>query len=230
MTRLFPLVALLLLACREVTKAPPAWNNAEDTNLRFDIQLNPEIYRLSNFGEPPQLALWLESLDGSQIRTLYVTSRLGRGIWVGKVVCPTALPCWISRREHETGGDLPSFLKPLPDGITGATPKDLLSVYTSVEAGSTWRYFLELNVSGDYNETFPASLANGEPDPDGNGQPSVVYSGEIATNSDSVSSAMFLGRMRQISATQLLIPDSTGLTTVLKVLKGMQVSYSKQIN
>ncbi len=150
----FLLMTLLIVSCNGEKKTTAVWENPVGANLRFDIQLDPEMYRLSNFGEPPQMALWLENEAASEIRTLWVSNRLAKGVWVGKVVCPTALPYWISRRELETGGGIPSFLKPLPDGITGATPKDKLSVYAQIPPGSTWRYFLELNVSGDYNNSF----------------------------------------------------------------------------
>jgi len=203
----------------------PLWSNPEGANTLFEIQLNPEIYRLSNFGEPPQMALWLENMDGSEIKTLWVSSRLARGVWVGKVVCPTALPYWISRRGIEKEGGQPSFLKPLPDGITGATPKAELKVYTSLEPGSTWRYFFELNVSGDYNNAFRASQSNGSPDPDGNGQPSLVYAGIAQAVAGWTDTARVVGRTEQILETPDIIFDLNGMTTSKRVLRAITVTF-----
>ncbi|MEA3286340.1 MAG: hypothetical protein U9Q77_03045 [Candidatus Marinimicrobia bacterium] len=225
MPNLFILAVLIFIRCSSDPEAALSWQDSTVANLRFDIQLSPDIYRLSNFGEPPQMALWLENENASEIRTLWVSNRLARGIWVGKVVCPTALPYWISRRELETGGEIPSFLKPLPDGITGATPKDKLSIYTQVPPGSNWRYFLELNVSGDYNESFTASQPNGEPDPDGNGQPSLVYSGRLKAETGWVDSTVLIGRTEQAVVPSMLNHDLVSITSASQVLRKLEVTY-----
>lgn len=216
---IFTLLSSLILACSEEVPEIPTWQIARDANLLLEVELNPAFYRLSNFGEPPQMAIWLESMDSSQVKTLWVSSRMAKGVWVGKVVCPTALPYWISRRDIESGGGIPSFLKPLPDGITGATPKNELKVYTSVPVGSAWRYFLELNVSGDYNETYLASQFNGSPDPDGNGQPSLIYSGILRAEPGYIDTARIQGRTEQMMASSEIIDDLSGFTTAHQVLK-----------
>lgn len=214
-----------MVACGSKTTEIPAWQNPDQANIQFELQLNKEMYRLSNFGEPPQMALWIESMDGSQVKTLWVSSRLARGVWVGKVVCPTALPHWISRRDIESNGGIPSFLRPLPDGITGATPKENLKVYATVDPDSEWRYYLELNVSGDYNETFKASKSNGTPDPDGNGQPSLIYSGIVRAVSGWSDTAQLVGRTEQMVAIPDILPDIQGYTTADKVLKELKVTF-----
>jgi len=214
----------LIVSCGSEEEKIRTWQNPVKANLQFDVELNQEMYRLSNFGEPPQMALWLENLDSSEVRTLWVSNRLARGVWVGKVICPTALPYWISRRDIESDGGLPSFLMPLPDGITGATPKESLKVYASVEPGSEWRYYLELNVSGDYNDTFMASEPNGNPDPDGNGQPSLIYSGIARTENGWTDTAKVLGRTEQIVAISDVIPELEGYTTADKVLRILKVT------
>jgi hypothetical protein len=223
----FLVLSILLFSCTLEKSEVPQWQRQEGSNLKFELELNPEMYRLSNFGEPPQMALWLENKDGSEIRTLWVSNRLARGVWVGKVICPTALPYWISRREIEKGGWIPSFLKPLPDGITGATPKATLEVYTHVNPGSEWRYFLELNVSGDYNSTFRSSQPNGNPDPDGNGQPSLVYSGSIQATTGWSDTAQVVGRTEQMVAISDILPDMEGFTTARHVLKSLIVNYTE---
>lgn len=223
--KILTLASLLIFCCTGEHEGLKSWNDPVLANLRFDIQLNSEIYRLSNFGEPPQMALWLESLDRNEVRTLWVTHRLAKGIWVGKVLCPTALPYWISRREHETGGGIPSFLKPLPDGITGATPKENLTIYAKVPSGSEWRYYLELNISGDYNEIFTSRLPNGAPDPDGNGQPSLIYSGSVKAEIGGAVSASLIGRTEQTIESSAVNINLMGITTAKDVLQQFSVSY-----
>jgi hypothetical protein len=224
-TTIATLLLALMVGCSEEQPELPLWQRTDDANLLFEIELDSAFYRLSNFGEPPQMALWIEQVDGSEIRTLWVSHRLARGVWVGKVVCPTALPYWISRREIEDEGGLPSFLSPLPDGITGATPKKELRVYTKVDPGSHWKYYLELNVSGDYNATYLSAQPNGKPDPDGNGQPSLIYAGEIIAANENVDTAVIVGRTEQLKPVSDIIPDLSGLTTAQQVLKKLTVTH-----
>ena len=225
MHRLLPLLIMLLFACTEKSEPIPAWQVSTGANLRFDIRLDSQIYRLSNFGEPPQMAIWMENETSGDVRTLWVTSRMATGVWVGKVVCPTALPYWVSRREIETDGSIPSYLKPLPDGITGATPKEDLTIFTRVDSATTWSYYLELNVSGDYNVDFPASMPNGTPDPDGNGQPSLIYGGTITVEPGASSTGNYLGMTDQWRAVDEIDTMRSGLTTADKVLQDFHVRY-----
>ena len=200
-------------------------DKTEKAELIFSIKLNNEIYRQSDWGEPPQIAIWLESPDGSVIRTVFVTYRAGFGHWVDKVECPVALPYWISRwnRETKTTG-APSFNTHVPDAVTGATPKLEFTASTRVKPGSDWFYFIEVNVSGDFNKYFPSMRKNGEPDPQGNGQPSIVYKGQInAANSD-VSTPQIIGRTEQWQPVDYLIADMNGITTAKALLSEIRIS------
>ena len=92
--------------------------------LTFSLELNQKVYEYSDWGEPPQFAIWLEDADSSRIRTIWVTYRTGTGDWKGKVECPVALPYWVSRYNKETAtSGPPTFFEPVIDAITGATPK-----------------------------------------------------------------------------------------------------------
>ncbi len=154
--------------------------NGDYATLTFSLSLDLDVYDSTDYGEPPQFAIWLENPDSNEIRTIWVTYRMGKGIWKGKMECPVALPYWVSRYNKETSTvGPPTFREPLADAVTGATPKHDFTVTTNVEPGSSWNYFLEINVSGDYNQHFPAMRENGAPDPQANGQPSLIYKGTI---------------------------------------------------
>ncbi len=198
---------------------------ANEARLTFLLILNPEVYRATDYGEPPQIAIWLEQPVSGRIRTVWVTRRTAKGDWAGKVECLTALPFWVSRYnlETETKGP-PTFRMQLTDAITGATPKHELTINTSIPKGSEWDYYIEVNVSADYNEAFPAILWNGMPDPDGNGQPSLVYSGQVRAHSRVDSIPQLIGRTKQWQTVDHIVDDIIKITSAKNLFSKIEVS------
>ncbi len=193
--------------------------------LNFTLTLNPDIYKATNYGEPPQIAIWLEKPDSGIVRTVWVTRRIGKSDWNGKVECLTALPYWVNcyNIETETEGPPTSF-NPLSDVITGATPKKELVAKTGVLPGSFWNYYIEVNVSADYNKTFPAMLDDAWPDPDGNGQPSLVYKGAIEAVDGAYDIPLLVGRTEQWDSTDTLNSDLSGITNAKDIISSLKVT------
>ncbi len=129
--------------------------------LRFSMKLDPQVYSRSQYKKPPQFAVWIESPDASLVRTVWVTQKTGKGSWGGKTTRPVSLPYWVGRWNVETGsrGD-PTPENPVIDAVTGATPKEQLRASIEVRANSELVYFVEVNVSGDYNEAFDKDSKN----------------------------------------------------------------------
>ena len=67
---------------------------AEDLQLTVYLELNPKVYNHTVYGDPPQLAIWLEHLETGELKSLFVTYRAATGNWRGKFECPVALPYW----------------------------------------------------------------------------------------------------------------------------------------
>ena len=136
--------------------------SGETVRLAFRLKIDRQVYIQSDWGHPPQLAIWLEQPDGGKIRTLWVTYRTGACDWTGKAACPVSLPYWVGRynRETNTTGP-PTYQRPVADAITQPTPKDEFRMAAEVPRGSTWDYFIEVNVSGDYNAAFPSVRDDG---------------------------------------------------------------------
>jgi len=159
------------------------WPGGERTVLEFRVRQDIEAVLLSDFGEPPQLAIWLEERATGRVRTVGVTRRSARGQWVGKSECPVALPRWFEIHRRETGRKgLPTPQQPAADAVTRATPKTERFVWQAeVEPGSRWVCWLEVNLAGDFNEAFPQlDEAAGRMDTHFCGQPSLLYRAEIA--------------------------------------------------
>ncbi|MBN2210564.1 MAG: hypothetical protein JW709_04135 [Sedimentisphaerales bacterium] len=200
-------------------------DEANTVELVFTLELERSVYRDSDFGDPPQMALWLEDPSAGAIHTIWVTRSTGKGLWLGKIECPVSLPYWVSRYNRETGTQgPPTFKQPVVDAVTGATPTTTLTRRIRVPAGSRWDYYLEINVSGDFNEYFQRIRADGLPDPQENGQPSLIYRGCILASSSADSEPQLIGRTDQWNPTDQIIIDLSGITSAKDLLKSLKVT------
>lgn len=120
--------------------------------LLFTIHQERDVYDQSDYGEPPQFAIWLENTTTGEVHTGFVTNNTGTGNFEGKAECPVSLPAWIGAFRRETGrNDIPSIQKPADMAVTGATPiVPDFSAKITVPEKTHWNYFVEVNVSGDY--------------------------------------------------------------------------------
>ena len=194
------------------------------TLLSFSLALDQRVYDRSDYSEPPQFAIWLEDDVSGNIRTVWVTYRMGSGDWKGKLHCHTALPYWVGRYNKEAGtSGPPTFYQPVPDAISGATPQQVFVVNAEVPIGSGWKYFVEVNVAGDYNADFP-SMINGVPDPQGNGQPSLIYQGQIEAVNGSHDVPQLIGRTKQWYPIDDIIADLQGITTAKDLFSEIRAS------
>ncbi len=200
-------------------------NSPEQVTLKFNMKLNPNIYTKSHYKKPPQFALWLEEATKGTIRTVWVTSKTGTGSWGSDVVRTVSLPYWVSRWNMETkSSSYPTLENPVINAVTGATPKVDLTVEALVPAKSLWNYFIEVNVSGDYNDAFPVKRQDGKQDRQGNGQPSIIYRGTITSSPGQRSNPKLRGRTDQFQNVKHIITDLEGITTAKDLFPTIEVS------
>ena len=198
---------------------------SDEVTLRFTIIQDRDVYEESDYGEPPQIAIWLEDTLTGKPRTVYVTRRTAKGDFEGKVECPVSLPIWIGTFRGEFHReDFPTVRDPAPSAITRATRKrKRITARVRVPPFSCWRYFIEMNVAGDYNFTYTRMGDGYKPDYHGNGQPSIVYSGMIFAEDGNTSSPELIGRSRQHQFTTGIIRDLKGIHSAGEVFKAIEV-------
>lgn len=215
------LLIILMCSCSRSGNRNPG----RDTALLFSIILEKEVYEKSDYGEPPQFAIWLENLKTGEVKTVFVTYRTATGDFEGKAECPVSLPVWISAFRKETGRtNFPTIGAPAPEAVTGATPKVReFTAHVALPGGSAWNYYVEVNVSGDYTPAFPALKPDGTLDPQGNGQPSIVYRGEITCSSGNRSIPELIGRTEQNYFSTEMNPDLNGIESAKKVFSKISV-------
>jgi hypothetical protein len=216
----------LLLLLFQLLFISPGNSQEDVVQLHFNIHQDRDVYDQSDYDEPPQFAIWLENLETKMVRTVFVTYRTGTGNFEGKVECPVSLPVWIGVFRRETGrNDFPRPWKPFYDGITGATPKiKEFTVSTTVEKGIKCHYYIEMNVAGDYNESFPAVLKTKRPDDHGNGQPSIIYRGVIKADKGQSSTPIIIGRSDQFYFKTEINSDLAGIDTARDVFSDVNVT------
>jgi len=223
-------IALLLAAsvnCVDEHRVKNAGQGAGPVLIEFDIRQDMGLIRQSLFGEPPQFAIWLEDAQSHRLQTVFVTYRSGYGEWVGKLECPAALPRWFEVFKAETGSTgLPTFERSAADAVTGATPK-VEEFKTSVEVpfGSKWICWIEMNLSGDFNEAYrDHDIEQKKVDVYFSGQPPLVYRGEITAMPGEKMAPKLYGESILDGAGGVTIrPVSKGVTTAKNIFKKIEV-------
>jgi hypothetical protein len=80
------------------------------------------------------------------------------------------------------------------------------------------------NVSGDFNRHFPSIQDDGVEDPQGNGQPSLIYQGRITAKVGARSFPRLIGRTDQFDPVDHIIQDLKGVTSAKQILPVIDVS------
>lgn len=131
----------------------------------------------------PQLAIWLEDIQGNYLSTLYVTHKIATQSWFMAKGNrrKEALAHWCYSRgiEYEDGLYLPTKNNPLTDSISGATPQSYFEVkFNPVDTLKHFVVKIEIDHSTDFNEKYPKSAREGEVHysggKEGSGQPALV--------------------------------------------------------
>ncbi len=197
------------------------------TFIEFEIHQDKDLILLSLFGEPPQFAIWLEDPLSHRLQTVFVTYRSGSGDWIGKTECPAALPRWFEVFRQETNSTgLPTFDNPVPDAVTGATPQaEHFKTNFEVELGSRWICWIEMNLSGDFNDKYRGHNKEEKTvDLHFSGQPPLVYRGEItAIPGEQIVPELYGQSVLDSPAGETVQPVSDDVTTARDIFKSIEI-------
>ena len=162
------LAGLALTGCT-VAKGTAAADGPKVHGPRFSIELSPgKTYKTTTgwfiFKYPvyPQVAVWVETVDGAYMGTIYVTGKAEKKNWIAAPASgrPEALPVW----SH--------LKKDMLDAVSAATSKGATlrdsDLASRLPAGN-YVIMLETNRSYDYNSTYTEATSGVC------GQPSLVY-------------------------------------------------------
>lgn len=189
-----------------------------------------QIMPLIKVNNPPQIAAWCETPGGEFIGTLFVTDRVATGNWRSAPADSTpskeisreeALPVW-SHTEART-----------PDAVTSATPKGDFAVRTALPPSqSRVVVYVEVNNSGDFNETYPADAPRGSESYSGgewgSGQPALVYAATVAmANLTSAGGGVYqlelIGHSSADGTDGRIREDLSGVTTARRIIEKIEL-------
>lgn len=200
-----------------------------DARIELSLTAGPEWSHVKWFGPmrlvlTPQIAVWLEDASGRYLADLFVTEKAGKSTW-GTVRRPESLPVWSHARgkKYADGLYMPTKEDPLPDAISGPTPKAKrmgeeirLSFALPPSAGPGSRLHVEVNASFDFNAAFPERKGNV------NGQPSVVYSMKLGEPGAPEAQAALLGSGHPAGADGRIVPAAAGLDGALRIVADLK--------
>ena len=182
----------------------------------------------------PQIAIWVEDLEGRYLSTIYVTDRIATQSWMaaGGNRRKEALPHWCYSRgvQYSDGLYLPTKKEPLTDGISGATPTGSFDVkVTPLRESGPFVVKVELNHSTDFNDFYPKSASEGDANYSGgkmgSGQPALVFAATVDLASGRKTfRADLVGHSSPDGTDGNIRTDLSGLTTALDIVKQITVS------
>lgn len=191
------------------------------------------IFRFIKRKNAPQIAIWTEDLEGNFLSTIYVSKRLATQSWIaaGGNRRKEALPCWsfAQGKQYADGFYLPTKKEPLPDAVTGATPKG--SFRANLQMNEGMKQFVvkcEFNHSTDFNEHYPIDARQGDANYSGgkmgSGQPAIVYQTVVDLDSGKKEfKGELIGHSSPDGSDGKIYPDTSKLTTALDIVKEITI-------
>jgi hypothetical protein len=199
------------------------------------LKINPLI----TIKTTPQIAVWVEDIDGRYIDTLYVTKKAGTQGWrsspdlpAEKIRRPESLPCWSHRRAvvYPDGLFMPTRDNPLTDAVTAASPAGDFHLRTKTPQDLTKLVVLvEVNNSADFNDAYAKAALPGTPGYSGgewgSGQLSVIYAATVDLSAPPGTCELKpIGHGSPDGSDGSINPDMGSLTTAKDIIRRITVS------
>jgi hypothetical protein len=189
----------------------------------------------------PTLAVWLETIDGEYIQTLFVTKSLAIGIYghgaqndgvwkreSGEARRPATLPYYLHKRgvKAPDGTYLPTPEHPIPDAYTGATPINSFQLNTNSDKPIQGKFnvLVEVNQPWDWNSYWNNTLYINDVDYKTSCQPALVYAVTIDLDNPMEYYVLNpIGHSHYAGKDGLLYTDITTLTTALQIFDKIEI-------
>ena len=182
----------------------------------------------------PQMAVWIEDMQGNYLSTIYVTDKIANQSWAfaGGNRRKEALPHWCYSRgvQAEDGLYLPTKSAPVTAAVSGATPHGSFNLKLIPQKElKQFIVKIEVNHSTDFNEFYPKSAKEGEANYSGgkmgSGQPAVVYAAQVDLNSgEKAFEAKLIGHSSPDGSDGKITADTSTLTTALNIVKKITIN------
>ena len=221
----------------------------EDTTIttRQEVSHGQELTIEFDWGKAfnhPTFAVWIEKLDGTFLETLYATRSMSTGNWpyakveaykwkpeTGHRIRPAALPYWFYKRSKISGQpSIPTHEDPLPDAITGATPKSDFQLQTKIskDVPQSFWLFVEINQTWDWNDYWTNDKYPNDENYKSSSQPALVYA--VRINLDKSADTYYLnpiGHSHYSGKNGDLYTDLSTITTALDIAKTIKVKINR---
>jgi hypothetical protein len=199
--------------------------------LHIEFEKGKEFYY-------PLMVFWLEDTEGNYIETIYVAQSISTGTFrfgvaegknwkPGERRRPAALPYWGHKRGFKApdGLYLPTPQKPLPDAITGATPKTSFILKTSVDPSyKKVRVLMEINQTWDWNQYWHNNRFPDDEEYKTSCQPALIYMAELDLDKPNETFELKpIGHSHPSGKTGELFTDLSTFTTAIDITKRVSV-------
>lgn len=196
--------------------------------------LTAEIKPGEYYSNKPQIAIWIEDLNGNYVDTLFVTnfSINSKYLKGSNTHRQAALPIWFHKIGRYNGSKL-VVNKRVSDTVSGATPrayfKKKWKLSRFIKYG-VYKIRVEVNSSFDFNNTYKRNLPRNSVNFNGyNGQPSVLWEGKIRFSKklNLKVTLKLVGHGHPSGKTGKVYKNMSNLTTAKKIVKYIIVKYYK---
>ncbi len=224
----------------------PAPEVAEELVTTLDVGGFPleMLFTKGSEHNHPLMAIWVEDMDSNYIQTLYVAESIGKGVfkhgdpssgrWMpGPLRRPAALPYWGHQRRIKAGDGyyIPTMEDPVPDAITGPTPKGnfILKSQTPGKDLRQLRLLFEINQSWNWNEYWTNDKFPGDEHYMTSSQPALVYEAIIDLDEDQKEYVLQpIGHSHWSGQNGNLYEDLGTITTALEITGSVKVRIPGQ--
>ena len=226
---------------RRKQQEPPMEFNTLEDNQGYKIIIN---FKKGKSHNHPLMAFWVEDMEGNYVQSLYVAQSIAEGYYrhgdassgrwqPGPLRRPAALPYWGHKRgiKAADGYYIPTQDDPMPDAVTGATPKAdfILTTFTIGKELKEFKIMMEINQSWDWNQYWHN---NKFPDDDNyktSSQPALVYEAVVNINNLQPEYNMqAIGHSHWSGANGNLYDDLSTITTALDIADTVTILINNQ--